>query len=174
MDPGRSYEVVTNDDLGRLAEIARIDRERFFARRPEYRGRELCTTLCQGAALHFVDVAQGRPVPNGVKDFDVWTFFAAVPGERFPADRRMTHVDYGPSKFGTWDGEPPPWRHYRGRRVDLLMRALPVSVESDPAPALRSYLRAARTKSASVLAAKGVVLIDPVDRRSEIVWPSTA
>jgi hypothetical protein len=31
----------------------------------------VCVALCQGAALHFVD---GE---NGVKDFDVWTFYAA-------------------------------------------------------------------------------------------------
>lgn len=55
-------------DLNRLAEIARLDQEDFFARKPRYRvlrQESVCVALCQGAALHFVD---GE---NGVKDFDV-------------------------------------------------------------------------------------------------------
>ncbi len=34
-----------------------------------YRDRVIAVTLCQGAALHYLN---GR---NGVKDFDLWTFF---------------------------------------------------------------------------------------------------
>lgn len=171
MDPGRSYEPISVGDLARLGDIAAVDRERFFKGRPEYRGRVLCTTLCQGAGLHFVDVATGHAEPNGVKDFDVWSFFVAIPGARFPADRRRTHVDFGVSKFGRWDGEPKVCQHYRGRRVDLLMRALPVPINADPVSALTSYLAKARTGSARFLAAKGVVLIDPPHRRGEIAWP---
>lgn len=169
----RSYEAITTDDLARLGEIAAADQGRFFMGRPEYRDRILCTALCQGAGLHYSDVATRRANPNGIKDFDVWTFFAAIPAERFPADRRMTHVDLGPSKFGRWDGEPKEFRHYRGRRVDLLMRALPVPVDADPVAALRSYLTQARTSSAKQLSAKGVVLLDPASQRGTIVWPST-
>lgn len=47
-----------------------------FARHPHgagrYAGRLLCRALCQGAALHYLD---GK---NGVKDFDVWSFYAAL------------------------------------------------------------------------------------------------
>ena len=52
--------------------------------RPEYRDRRLAVVLAQGAALHYVDHC------HGVKDLDVWTFYAAVPGERFPGDKRET------------------------------------------------------------------------------------
>ena len=171
MDSGRSYLPITPDDLRPLRRIAESDRERFFDGRPEYRDRVVCVALCQGAGLHYVDVVRGSPSPNGVKDFDVWSFFAAIPDARFPADRRNMHVDLGPTKFGRWAGEPPRFRHYQGRRVDLLMRALPVEADADPVGALTDYLRAAPTKSARLLAAKGVVLIDPADRRGEIVWP---
>ncbi len=171
MGLSRSYEPITFDDLARLAAIASADRDRFFRKRPEYRHRVLCTALCQGAALHFVDVAAGHAEPNGVKDFDVWSFFAAIPGQRFPANRRMTHADLGPSMLGRWDGEPKEYRHFTGRRVDLLMRALPVRVGADPVAALRAYLAEPRTGSARQLALKGVVLIDPADRRGEIAWP---
>jgi hypothetical protein len=168
---GRSKEAITRQDLARLSEIACVDRERFFEKRPEYRDRVVCAALCQGAGLHYVDIWARRAQPNGIKDFDVWTFFAAISGNRFPADRRNTHVDFGPSKFGRWNGEPRGFLHYAGRRLDLFMRALPVEVDVDPTDALRSYLSEGRTKSANHLAAKGVVVIDPQDRRGEIVWP---
>ncbi len=120
--------------------------------------------------MHYLEVAVGKAEPNGVKDFDVWSFFSAIPGERFPADRRRAYVDFGESKFGRWDDEVEVCQHYTGRRVDLLMRALPVPVDAHPVSALRSYLAEARTSSAKFLAKNGVVLIDPPDRRGEIVW----
>ncbi|WP_435123461.1 hypothetical protein [Micromonospora tulbaghiae] len=147
------------------------DNAKFFEGHPEYAGRLLCVALCQGAGLHFVDVARGEAKPTGVKDLDVWSFFAALPGRRFPADRRDSHIDFGPSSFGRWSRELPKFRHFQGRRVDLFMRALPVDVGTEPAAALRGYLRAGRTESARRLAVKGVVLIAPGDRRGEIVWP---
>ena len=171
MDPGRSYEQITADDLARLGELAATDRERFCKRCPEYQDRLLCSALCQGAGLHYVEVAAGKAEPIGIKDLDVWSFFSTIPGERFPADRRHAYTDFGESKFGRWDNEVKLCQHYKGRRVDLLMRALPVPVDADPVSALRSYLAAARTDSAKFLAKKGVVLIDPPDRRGEIVWP---
>lgn len=66
----RSYERITERDLARLAQIAREDRAGRLARRPRWRVYEkriICVALCQGAALHYLDGA------NGVKDFDVWT-----------------------------------------------------------------------------------------------------
>ena len=76
----RSRAPLTDEHLRRLAAVAETDHE-FFARpdgRPEYRTRRLAAVLAQGAALHFLD---GR---TGVKDLDVWTFYAAIPGTRFP------------------------------------------------------------------------------------------
>lgn len=169
----RSYEPIEPADLRLLGQVAAEDRELFYRGRPEFRDRLLCVALCQGAAKHYVDVARGAPSPNGVKDFDVWSFFAAVPGERFPADRRNRHVDFGPSKFGRWDNEPDRFRAFTGRRVDLLMRALPVLLGADPVLALREYLGEARTRSAGELAAKAVVLIEPEHLLGTIVWPDT-
>ncbi len=94
----RSYAKILPKHLNHLASMARSDLEAFFYRNPElarlYRRRLLCVLLCQGAALHFVD---GH---NGVKDFDVWTFFAEHPQRRFPRRRRITNADFGPSVFG--------------------------------------------------------------------------
>lgn len=154
----RSYEPIDAADLERLADIAAADRRRFFRKRPEYADRYLCAALCQGAGQHCADLARGHPQPNGVKDLDVWSFFAAIPGTRFPAARRLTCTDFGPSKFGP-------------RRVDLLLRALPVTVDHDPVAAIRAWLREGRTASARALAAKGVVMADPSSLMTRIVWP---
>ncbi|MGP3919032.1 hypothetical protein [Nonomuraea sp. 10N515B] len=169
--PERSLEPISADALDRLSDLAAKDRDKFFRKRPEYAARLLCVALCQGAGLHFVHLAQGKANPNGIKDFDVWSFFAAVPNQRFPADRRYVPIDFGPSVYGRWTREPERFRHYLGRRVDLFVRALPVSIDADPVGAVREYLSAGRTQSARLLAAKGVVLIDPAGRRGEIVWP---
>lgn len=171
---GRSYERIETADLQLLGRIAAEDREFFYRGRPEYRDRLLCVALCQGAGKHYVNVERDAPETKGVKDFDVWSFFAAIPGERFPADKRNRHFDFGPSKFGRWPQEPHRFRHFAGRRVDLIMRTLPVAVDADPVVALHDYLAEARTKSAKALAAKGVVLIEPERFLGTIVWPTEA
>jgi hypothetical protein len=52
-------------------------------------GRLLGRALCQGAALHYVN---GK---NGVRDFDVWSFYARHDDWPFPARWRGTG-DFGP------------------------------------------------------------------------------
>jgi len=152
-------------NLHRLADIAADVEADLFARHPagsgRYAGRLLCRALCHDAGLHYVDHT------TGVKDFDVWSFYAEHPGGPFPARWRGT-ADFGPSKFGRYSGDP---HRYRGRRVDLMGRSLPVPLTVDPADVLRSYLSAAQTASAKALAAKAAVLIIPSDRAGEIVWP---
>jgi hypothetical protein len=155
---------MTPDDLARLASIASDDREARFARRPRWRpyaDRVLCVALCQGAAQHYVD---GR---NGVKDFDVYTFYAEHPTGPFPY-RWMTHADFGRSRFGRYPGDPDS---FRGRRVDLIGRSLEVPPSADPVEALRRYLTAGRTETARKLARKAVVVLEPDDLRGEIIWP---
>lgn len=174
MSADRSYEPIDAQDLASLGRFAAEDREKFFEGRPEYRERLLCVALCQGAGQHYVDLAHGSTTPNGVKDFDVWSFFAAIPGERFPADIRNSHVDLGESKFGRHPNEPERFASFVGRRIDLFLRALPVDVDADPARALEAYLAQKRTTSARYLAMKGVVLVEPKARQGEVVWPVAA
>jgi len=165
-DPDRSLARIEVADLLRLAALASNAEAELFGRNPDrsgrYAGRLLGRALCQGAALHYVN---GK---NGVKDFDVWSFYAQYDDWPFPARWRGTR-DFGPSKFGRWPGDPP---RYSGRRVDLLGRSLPAAPGTDPADAIRRYLNAGRTDSAKYLAAKAVVLINPRNRAGEAVWPA--
>jgi hypothetical protein len=164
-DADRSSARIELADLLRLAELAADAEAELFRRHPQgsgrYAGRLLCRALCQGAALHYVHG------DNGVKDFDVWSFYAEDGDGPFPARWRGTR-DFGPSKFGRYPDDPP---RYVGRRVDLLGRSLSVPLDVDPAHTLRHYLAARRTNSAKALAAKAAVLIDPPDRVGEVVWP---
>jgi hypothetical protein len=161
----RSLARIDNSDLLRLAALAAQAEAGLFARHPHgagrYAGRLLCRALCQGAALHYLD---GR---NGVKDFDIWSFYAALPDGPFPYRWRGT-ADFGPSKFGRLPGDPPS---YTGRRIDFLGRSLPAPADADPAAVLRSYLSAACTASAKALAAKAAILIIPGHSVGERVWP---
>jgi hypothetical protein len=164
-DADRSSARIELADLRRLAVLAADAESELFRRHPHasgrYAGRLLGRALCQGAALHYV---HGN---TGVKDFDVWSFYAQDGDWPFPARWRGTR-DFGPSKFGRYPNDPP---RYSGRRVDLLGRSLPVPLGADPAQALRHYLAARRTDSAKALAAKAVVLIYPPGRAGEVVWP---
>lgn len=167
-DSDRSLERIGAADLLRLAALAADAEAELFSRNPQgsgrYAGRLLGRALCQGAALHYVN---GR---NGVKDFDVWSFYAQYDDWPFPARWRGTR-DFGPSKFGRYPGDP---QRYSGRRIDLLGRSLPVQPGADPAVVLRGYLAGRRTKTAKELAAKAVVLIHPENRAGEIVWPAVS
>jgi hypothetical protein len=165
-DSDRSLGRIERADLLRLAALAADAEADLFRRNPQgsgrYAGRLLGRALCQGAALHYVNQR------NGVKDFDVWSFYAQYDDWPFPARWRGTR-DFGPSRFGRYPGDPP---RYSGRRVDLLGRSLPAGPGADPADVLRRYLAARRTASAKALAAKAVVLIHPENRTGEIVWPA--
>jgi hypothetical protein len=145
----RSYEPIDRDDLTHLAQISRSDLADFFARKPRYsvlEDRLVCIALCQGAALHFLDYT------NGVKDFDVWAFFAAHPdAPDFPWRRRKAR-DFGDPEFGRSPDRPD----FVGRRVDLLGRR---------------YLFEGRTETARRLSEKAVVLLEPADRLGTVVWP---
>lgn len=161
----RSYESIEHADLLRLLQLARADREAYFARYPDwgrlYADRVVCTALCQGAALHYV---KGKV---GINDFDVYTFYAAHPERRWYA-KRLQPVDFGDPKFGRSQVTKP---HFLGRRVDLMGRELPIPPGTDPVRALHEYLSSGRTDTARELAQKAVVLLEPTSMMGTVVWP---
>ena len=123
----RSYEEITSSDLRKLARFAQAHRERWFRYdKPTnvFEHRFLCSALCQGAALHFLD---GK---SGIKDFDILEFYAEVSNVRIPHRTRWCY-DFGPSKFGR-QKDPIIHPEFEGRRIDLYVRALPVEPDADP------------------------------------------
>ncbi len=162
-NPARSLKPITKADLRRLGDIALKDLESFFRRCPEtrrlYRHRLFAIALCQGAALHFLD---GK---NGVKDFDVWSFFRSHPKKPFPY-RRHARVDFGNPKFGNSRN----WEHFIGRRVDLLGRSLNMSSHTSPVKALREYLSCSKTASGRALAKKAMIIVHPRSLLGTVVW----
>jgi hypothetical protein len=160
----RSYTVIELDDLRELGKLAAGDRDDLFLRKRKtgsmYAKRLFAVALCQGAALHFLDGM------NGIKDFDVWSFYTEDVGGPFPY-RRVGVVDFGNPKFGTTSNS----RSFVGRNVDCIGRSLPNADPDDPVASLRTYLRNARTKSARCLAQKAVILIEPSRLLGTVVWP---
>jgi hypothetical protein len=181
----RSFAAITRTDLERLAGIADADAQRLYARYPQWRERFVGTVLAQGAARHLLDGV------TGVKDFDVWTFFARIPGARFPfGGRRKVHRDFGISSHGRQlfsdDDRSDPvlaakirtWEGFDGRRVDLMMRDLACGCAADPRRAIGDWLReGARTPTRPAmpsswwLAQKAMVLLSPRERLGEVIWP---
>ena len=164
----RSFERITRADLKRLARIAADEREDFFSRHPEfailYRKRLLCTAVGDDAALHYLNGV------TGVREFSVWSFYAAHPEAPFPF-RRAGRADFGQSKFGRAANAPAG---YVGRPVALNGRSLEVAHGSDPVEALQRYLKSGGTRSSRELAQKAVVLIEPEPLLGAEVWPTLA
>ncbi|GGL12909.1 hypothetical protein GCM10012284_54460 [Mangrovihabitans endophyticus] len=174
--------------LRRLSDLAEQDHE-YFTRddgRPEYRNRRLLVALGQGAALHYLDRR------TGIKDLDLWTFYAAVPGRRFPADKRETHADFGESDLGRqrYDLDAArnqrersrfqTWQNYSGRRVDFMLRSLPVppdAVIEDAVAAVQRWLAQGAATNARHkptpwhLAKKAMILVWPHERAGDQLWP---
>ena len=161
-----SYEIISLVDLYRLALFAQEDREHLFAGeknnhawRKLYEGQLICTALCQGAALHYIK--QG----DGIKDFDVWSFFARNPEVDLPPRRRSIR-DFADPKFG----KTPGYDHFTGRKVDFMMRSIDTYGLNDPEAILRHYLQNGQTESARQLARKAVVLLEPDNLIGKVIW----
>ena len=161
--PHRSFARITRNDLIHLSKIAFEDladlcRRQKYASRYADRLRVIC--LCQGAARHYVYR------DHGVQDFDLWGFLQEVPTHPFPYRRRGTH-DFGPSKFGR---NPDDGDAFNGRRVDVIGRSIRMPKNETPIEAVQHYLGRARTKSASLLAERPVIVVWPARYRGRIIW----
>lgn len=161
----RSRTRITRTDLKRLARIVREEREDFFSRHPEwgllYRERLLCSALCKGAALHYLNGA------SGVDRFEVWSFYAEHAEAPYP-HQFSSRRDFGTAKFG-----PDPFSGvYTGRRVELTGRSLRCHPADDPVESLLRYLHRGATPVARGLRKQAVVLIEPEPYLGYVVWPT--
>jgi len=139
-----------------------------------------------------VSALAGAARPNGVKDLDVWTFYAARAGAQFPAAKRETHADFGPSSLGyqsytqaevtALGARVHRWERYSGRRVDFLMRALPVPPGCPPDEAEDAIVNwltvgaqstSPKPPSSWHLSRKAVVGMWPPPLAGRTLWPSS-
>jgi hypothetical protein len=166
MESDRSYARITRADLRRLERLAQKEREEFFDRHPEwsllYRRRRLGAAIAGSSALHYLNGI------TGLTEFEVWTFYAEHAEAPFPF-QRVTHADFGVSKFGRAQDAP---ERYAGRRVVLHARSIHAGPGADPLEAIQRYLRSASTPSARQLAAQAVVMLDPEELLGLEAWPS--
>ena len=63
-------------------------------------------------------------------------------------------------------------RHFVGRAVDLLVRALPVESDADPIAAVRDWLSTSKNETPRLLSKKAVIGIYPNNYRGAVVWPA--
>ena len=159
----RSYEKILQSDLRKLLLLATNDIQSFFGRHQEYsklyQGNEVLIALGQGAALHFIDKK------NGIKDFDIW-FFYANRGKTLPYRRRGV-VDFGESKFGREVNE----KKLKGRRIDVLMRSDSFFNSGNPKECLANYLLMKKSKTSKLLKKKAFIGLYPENIFGDILWP---
>lgn len=162
----RSFEPLDASVLERLAELAIVDLNEFFARRLEtaqlYRDRLLMLCLCQGGAEHCIRLR------HGVKDLDVWAFFSEHPARPFPYRRRGVR-DLGPSRLG----RHPDDDGFVGRRVDIIGRSIKCSAQQPTTECVQEWLRSGRTTSARLIAQRPVIVIYPAELRGKVLWDPT-
>ena len=167
----RSFEPVTDAHLERLKDLALVRDAELRRKRPDWCSDRIAICLGQGAARHRVHG------DRGVKDLDVWIFYALGPGQGsdgFPFNRANAHVDFGPSTHGvqSWSAEERSdprlarriraWAHFLGRRVDIMARG--IAYESNPRDAVVAWVHAGSSRHGSSgwhLSRAPVVAIDP-------------
>ena len=169
----RSYAPFTDDHLKRLVKIAQEDERALFERNPHlavYRDRLLLVALCQGAGLHYVHCQKGVKRKNGVKDLDVYSFYAEDLKVPWPY-RRHGVADFGESEFGY---HPNKKKQFVGRHVDLLGRALRVDPDANPVEAIREWLATSNNATPRLLRMKGVVGLYPARYKGRVIWDPDA
>jgi hypothetical protein len=119
--------------------------------------------------LHFIDAE------TGIKDFDVYAFFARHHSRPYPDSLFRPGVlrDFGAPRF--WRRSDPdaqrPRQRFEGRNVDLFTEALEVEPGGNFVAALRA-LSAPPTKKWSYLAATAVVRLEPGP--VAVIWPGSS
>jgi hypothetical protein len=109
----RSQAPLTAEHLAQLGRLVSSAHEQYKTRRPDLAGTLVAGVLAQGAAAHYLHPEAGI----GVKDLDVWLFYAQRDGVPKVQERGRTLVlDFGPSALGQHPDDPP---EFSGRRVDV-------------------------------------------------------
>jgi hypothetical protein len=165
----RSRNKINLDDLRFLASLARNWLDTFFSNnqtlRAKFGQKLIAITLCQGAAMHYVDGT------TGVKDFDIYFFFSKY--DKKLINRMPNSVECGINKFGL---HPTDYRRgYCSRKVDLLRRSIDIDIVKQesgrPDASIKSYLKRGRTRTAHELSQKAVIGLWPKTILGKVIWP---
>jgi hypothetical protein len=159
--PHRSFERITQDDLIRLAQIARADFDALFQRR-EY-SRPYAAACCVYAKALLVITST---VIAAFRTSIYGGFFEAIPDHKFPPRRCGMH-DFGSSKFGR---NPDDGDSFKGRRVDVIGRSISMAKNETPMESVLRYLRVKLTDSARLLAERPVIVVWPENCFGQIIW----
>ncbi len=92
----RSQAPLTAEHLARLGRLVSNAHEQLKARRPDLAGTLVAGVLAQGAAAHYLHPDAGV----GVKDLDLWLFYAQRDGVRKVQERgRALVLDFGRQRW---------------------------------------------------------------------------
>lgn len=162
---GRFFEKITEHDLTNLYRVANEAMTEVYKSKPDYKpfqDKAVVVALCQGAALHYID---GK---TGVKDFDVWFFYAPIDGKSKWHRGTLTVTNFGDSKFG----KLPDKSAFKDKRVDVLMRAMPEFSCGDPKKSIQDYLTSPVNTTPKYLAKKAVIGLYPKKVFGKTLWSS--
>ncbi len=161
-----SLHPITRRDLGRLARLARAEREEFFEGHPEWQERYgtavLFTVLTGEAANHY-----GSGL-SGFSDFRLCTFYSEYPGAPYPHGRRSC-LDFGPSRHGREMHAPET---FTGRQVWIEGRSISSAGKPSLLDLLQIYLKSGATPTARRLRSATVVLVEPKNLLGIVAWPT--
>lgn len=144
----RSTQEITQADLYALLEIAQKNRKPSEDRVSD---TPVLIALCQGAASHYVDKK------TGVKDFDVWFFYAQEEYGKNDYDRGYSTVKLTGSQ------------NFDGKEVQLFWRAHAAFNCGDAERGIHDYVEKGNTNSARELGKKAVVGLYPKEVFGEVL-----
>jgi hypothetical protein len=96
----------------------------------------------------------------------MWGFFDEIADHPFPYRRRGKR-DFGASRFGA---NPDAGRGFKGRRVDIIGRSVPMPATENSIESVQRYLRDGLTESARLLAERPVIVAWPENDLGRIIW----
>lgn len=151
----RLFELISEEDLERLQELAIEEHENFFKRNPHlkeaYHNSLMGIALCQGAALHYINHI------TGINDFDIWLFYKEDPKTKFWCRHRKS-IENG----------------YKGRRIDFLRRAIKRDLcdrnFDDSEKCIMEYLLKRDTETKRLLLKKAIVSLFPDRIFGKVMW----
>lgn len=155
----RIYTKLDLNDLKALQKLALEEHEEFFKRnrhlKDAYYDSLVGIALCQGAASHYINSSVG------IKDFDIWHFYAENKDIGFPY-RAHKSIENG----------------YKNRSIDFLKRAINQKLcenySNNPKQSIMEYLFERNTITKRILLKKAIIGLFPKEIFGEVMWKGEA